>query len=371
MGENRDCRFGAAHPMKINILLNASNHSWIIQKMATRLQEELAPLGTQATVTDRPDPSAEVVHHMSWAFANVRTPQPSTMFITHLDDSHKLRQVRRTLDDEVKVGICISRDTMEQLVAHGCRPGSLTFVPPAHDGAAAPRRIVIGITSRVYADGRKREAVLQAVAARMDLSAFRFEIFGAGWEPTVKLLEAAGAAVSCHGETDDYRRDYDALIAAVPHFDYYLYLGMDEGSLGTLDALAAGVRTIVTPQGFHLDVPGGITHPVVSEDDLARVFGQLAAPIRQRAASVAGLTWAAYARRHLGVWQALAAGQPLPEPPLTAPEETPEREAARTLRQQTISANAWNPRRIVSSLSHSPGLKRLRRAVDQVRFARR
>ena len=182
--------------MKINLLLNPANRSWIIQKIAERLADELGPLGVEASITDAPDPNAALVHHMSWAFANVRTPQPSTMFITHLDDVYKLNQVRATLAAEVRVGICMSRDTMQQLAAHGCPADSLYFISPAHDGLIAPRRIVVGITSRVYPDGRKREVLLQQVAQRMDLSPFEFRIFGLGWEPTNAVLEAAGAKVS-------------------------------------------------------------------------------------------------------------------------------------------------------------------------------
>ena len=60
--------------------------------------------------------------------------------------------------------------------------------------------------------------------------------------------------------SDNYRVDYDEIKSHVPYFDYYFYPGLDEGSLGTLDALAAGVKTIVTNQGFHLDLTNGVTH---------------------------------------------------------------------------------------------------------------
>ena len=358
--------------MKINLLLNPANRGWVIQKIAEHIADELGPLGVQGTITDTPDASADIVHHMSWAFANIRTPQPSTMFITHLDDVFKLNQVRATLAAEVRVGICMSSDTMRQLAAHGCPAGSLYYVSPAHDGLVHPRRIVIGVTSRVYADGRKREALLQEVARRMDLSPFEFRIFGLGWEPTNAVLEAAGAKVTYFGETDDFRKDYETLQATVPTFDHYLYLGMDEGSLGTLDALAAGVSTIVTPQGFHLDLPEGITHPVVTADDLARAFEGIAAPVRARTAAVAGLTWAEHTLRHLAVWRALAEGRelpPLPEPEPEADAQT-RRAGAEAYRSRSMTANALSPRRLLSAVSHWPPLRPLRRAVDRIRLRR-
>lgn len=353
--------------MKINLLLNPANRSWIIQKIAERLAEELRPLGAEVSITDVPDPQADLVHHMSWAFANVKTQQPSTMFITHLDDLYKLNQIQSMLTGLVRVGICMSSDTLRQLQAHGCDPDSLYFISPAHDGLIEPRRIVIGITSRVYPDGRKREALLREVAGRMDLSAFTFRIFGLGWQPIIESLRQAGANVEYFGESDDFRKDYEVLQAAIPHFDYYLYLGMDEGSLGTLDALGAGIPTIITPQGFHLDLPHGMTHPVVSGNDLLKVLTDLAQQRQLRINAVAGLTWTHYAQRHLALWRAIKQGQPLP--PLT---EAPEMHgidlaALAEQRHRQVMANARSPRRMLSAISRLPGLRTLRRWVDRAR----
>ncbi len=356
--------------MKVDLLLNPANRSWIIQKMAERLAEELLPLGVDAQVLEAARPDATVVHHMSWAFANLRTAAPSTMFITHLDDAHKLNEVRTTLAENVRVGICMSSDTMHQLLAHGCPAGSVSFINPAHDGLLKPRRIVIGITSRVYPDGRKREALLQAVARQMDLSAFEFRIFGLGWEPTVPVLEQAGAVVRNFGETDDFRKDYETLQAEIPLFDHYLYLGMDEGSLGTLDALAAGVSTIVTPQGFHLDLPSGITHPVLQADDLQRVFTALAASRDQRVNAVKDLSWATYARRHKALWEAMLAGQPLPTAAVGQAASAEVVAAMQGMRARSVRANAWSPRRVLSAVSRWPMLRGVRRAVDRVRLGR-
>jgi hypothetical protein len=356
--------------MKINLLLNPANRSWIIQKIAENLARELEIQGVRTSITDVVDETADLVHHMSWAFANLKTCQPSTMFVTHLDDIFKLNQVRSTLASDVQVGVCMSSDTMRQLQAHGCSASSLYYISPAHDGQIKPRRIAIGITSRVYADGRKREALLQDVAALMDLSAFEFRIFGLGWEHTIKRLESAGALVRYFGETNDYRRDYEILQAEIPRFDYYLYLGMDEGSLGTLDALSAGVPTIITPQGFHLDLPGGITHPVVTAEDLCRIFVNISAGREERIAAVQTLTWSVYAERHRTLWGAVLNGAPLPE--LWKHEVTggAGRSKLSVLRRKNMFTNALNPRRVVSAMSHWPLLKPVRRIVDRIRSGR-
>ena len=42
-----------------------------------------------------------------------------------------------------------------------------------------------------------------------------------------------------------------------------------------LDALAAGVETIVTRQGFHLDIEDGITHGFLTGPELIEIFREL------------------------------------------------------------------------------------------------
>ena len=93
--------------------------------------------------------------------------------------------------------------------------------------------------------------------------------------------------------------------------DYFLYLSGDEGSMGFIDALAAGVKTIVQPQGFHLDAPGGITHPFTTFEELAGVFAGRAAEKRQRQGAVGAWTWENYARQHLAIWEKCLQGRPL------------------------------------------------------------
>ena len=49
-------------------------------------------------------------------------------------------------------------------------------------------------------------------------------------------------------------------------------MGMDEGQMGVLDAHAAGVKTIVTSQGYHLDLKNSVTYPFEKFDSLLDIF---------------------------------------------------------------------------------------------------
>lgn len=345
-----------------HLVLTQDNRSWIIEKMAARIAEHASEYGFDVSVGDAERADADINHWMSYAFANVPHNTPATMLITHLDDPYKVGLVKSELASGVDVGIALSSHTCDMLVAAGVSPDALAFAVPGHDSAASPRRVVIGLTTRLYPDGRKRESMLLDMARVMPLDRFRFEIFGMGWENVIPQLEAAGAEVSYWPGTDDFRADYVEMMARVPQFDYYLYLGRDEGSLGTLDALAAGVKTIVTPQGFHVDLPGGITHSVWSQEELESVFREIGEGAIRRAAAVSNLTWRAYAEAHAIVWNAILDGQRNRIADLLAArrgfhvrEIEPVSESRTTMLRRLVS-----PYRIRSKLSHIPLLKPVR-----------
>jgi len=193
---------------------------------------------------------------------------------------------------------------MDQLSASGIPREKLCFVNPAHDNIIRPRKTVIGLTSKIHADGRKRENHLVEIAEKISPDDFMFKIMGAGWESIVDSLTTMGFAVEYYDHFD-----YDTYVSLVPTFDYYLYLSFDEGSMGYLDALAAGVKTIVTPQGYHLDASGGITYPVNSTGDIVAAFEKIAEEKRSIVRSVSSWTWSDYAKKHVAIWEYLMKGR--------------------------------------------------------------
>jgi hypothetical protein len=306
----------------VRIIIDSANRQWILGKMAERLAEHLDAFDFTPDIGDGPRDDVDVNHWMLYLqpwrhyypapgfFNEDWRPAPAkhTAMITHVDDPLKVQILRDSIPKILDAGICMSRMTVAEVAGYGVDPARLTFISPAHDSAVTPRRIVVGMTTRRYPDGRKREDDLMHVARSMPLDAFRFEIIGEGWEDVAVVLRNAGAEVELFTGLS-----YDAILDRLSHFDYYLYMGWDEGSMGTLDALAAGVKTIVTPQGFHLDLPGGITHSFRDAGELTEVFRAIAADRQQCIDSVKDLTWREYARKHTLVWRALLEGHPLAE----------------------------------------------------------
>jgi hypothetical protein len=297
-------------PLSAQLVLHPGNRGWIIEKFATRLLENLAAWNVRAAISEQPSATADINHWMIYHHCKGARLTPGTVLITHVDDYEKLAMVRESLR-VADVGICLSRMTVEGLVKQGISRQQLCYITPGHDGLVAPRRIVIGITTRVrvYAGYRKREDLLLKLADALRLDAFHFKIFGAGWDEIIPRLEAAGATVDYYPGSGDYQRDYKEILEMTPTFDYYLYAGLDEGSMGLLDALAAGVATIVTPQGFHLDIESGITHAFWDAPQMCEIFKNIAEERQRRIDGVKGLTWDSYARQHALVWRALLAGR--------------------------------------------------------------
>ncbi len=292
--------------MRINLVLPPSAQGGILEKFALRLQENAAALGHSVQIMDDPDPSAEINH---WMIYHVVAGKPvnGSFLITHVDSVYRLQMIRRALKTTT-LGICLSNETRNFLTEKGIPSNRTCYIVPGTDARAKPRRLVIGLTTHIYENHCKREDVLLDAVKNIPLDLIRFEIFGKGWEHIIPKLESRGAEVVWEKPSADYLDDYQKITQRLPYFDYYLYMGMDEGSMGFLDALAAGVPTIVTPQGFHLDIPNGITYPFYSADQLADILKQLQDEKQARADSVKEHTWLEYSRRHVLLWQAILDG---------------------------------------------------------------
>ena len=296
-------------PFTVRLVLK--DMGWIFEKFAVRLAENLANWNVQADIAGQPSPDVDINHYIYFNDFNSREGEMcsrSTLWVTHVDRPAKIWYLSNCLK-KADMAICMSRMTLEELARRGIKREKLCFISPAHDGQMKPRRIIIGITSRVRPDGAKNEKLLIKLARTMSLDAFHFEIIGRGWDKIIPYLEEAGATVQYFPGTENGVEDYKINLERVPTFDYYLYLGFDEGSMGLLDALAAGIPTIVTPQGFHLDINGGMTYPFTNLEELCAIFTKLPQQRQRLADCVAGLTWEEYARQHALVWRSILSGR--------------------------------------------------------------
>lgn len=290
--------------MRVRIVSYEDINAWILGKFARKMKEELLKLGVQVDIANDPDDTADINHHIVYlGYKESAATSIDTLMITHIDDRNKLNRISDQMK-VAKVGICMSAQVMNELASVGIAADKLAYITPAHDNVMKPRKMVIGITSRVYPDGCKREELVAYLFKHISPDIFSLSIMGAGWDKIVEDIRQNGFTVNYYEEFD-----YDKYVELVPSFDYYLYTGMDEGSMGFIDALAAGVKTIVTPQGYHLDAPGGMTHSFVEADELVAVFKEIEQEKRSLMQAVGLWTWKDYAIKHLEIWNYLLSPQ--------------------------------------------------------------
>lgn len=281
------------------IHLVCGNSGWILEKFAIKMKEELTNQGYQCSVDSAIDISADINHHVIYASCNPPTVYNETFMITHIDSYNKVELLKYQLK-KAKMGICMSRETMERLAMYGVPREKLCYINPAQDGVIKPKKYVLGITHRIYEDHRKNENVLIDLCRELDPDYFAFKIMGDGWEKIVGSVKSMGFQIDYYPVFD-----YEEYLRLMPSLDYYLYWGFDEGSMGYLDALRAGIGTIVTPQGYHLDVKDGITYACRTMLDFREVLLELQSKRKKIVESVDNWTWKNFVNKHLEVWNYL------------------------------------------------------------------
>lgn len=286
--------------MKINIVAN-KEAGWILYKFAKSVCDVLLEMGYDARISEEYDKSCDINHYFTPGYVGInkymKADSHCSFMITHVDTASKLSEII-DLTNKGALGICMSKETRDRLIAGGVKPNRICYVNPAQDGQLHPRKIVLGFTNRVYNDNRKRDSIIVDVFKRVDGKQFKVAIMGSGWDEIIKQLNELGVETEYYPDFD--KAKYNGLMM---NLDYYCYFGTDEGSMGFLDAIAAGKGTIVTPQGYHLDAKDGITYPVNTVDEIVDVLNKLAAK-NERSYSLLNLwTWKKYTEKHLELWK--------------------------------------------------------------------
>lgn len=280
--------------MKVNLVCR--EQVWIYKKFADRLSEYFADEEIEISVSGDTREDADVNHHIPCL--NFKPYSNDTLMITHIDDDKKVQILKKQLE-AAALGICMSKETVTKLVEYGVPRKKLCYINPAHDNVICPKKYTIGITHRCYDqyDLRKRTTGVLDIIEAVEPAYFRFMIMGSGWDEIVAKMRDKGFEVTYY---DDFI--YDKYVTLMNEIDYYLFIGMDEGSMGYLDAMAAGVGTIVTPQGFHLDTDSKIDYPCITVKQFREAFIDLQNKRKKKVEAVAEWTWDNYAKKHLEIW---------------------------------------------------------------------
>lgn len=262
----------------------------ILSKFANRMYDELQKIkDIKVTLGAMPNKDADINHAINYA-SYKPVKGTNTLMVTHIDTPSKIKNLQKGMET-ADMGICMSDDTKNKLVNMGFDEKKLATVLPAHDGV--PRRMqVVSILTNVYPDGCKRAEMFSELAKTIDNNQWAFRIMGSGWEEILTDLVAKG--LQC-----DYFPTFDTSVhkQILDSSDYCLYFGMDEGSMGLLDAKNAGLKLIAPPIGFNIDI--GIDYPFKTQEELNTIFAEL------NYNEVKDWTWSGYTAEHLNIWKKL------------------------------------------------------------------
>ncbi len=261
----------------------------ILTKHARSMERELQDLDYEVSVSNKPDPKADINHHINYISAQ-SCPTLNTCMVTHFTSdmyklTDKLDKMRKFLVNGV--GICFSQAIKDYLIKQGMPASKLEVVLPAHDGMIRRPRI-IALAFKVYPDGRKREQMFYKMFLSLkDKKKFIFRIIGQGWKPLLEKLATKGLQVQW---TDRFSMDlYEQMLNSS---DYLLYTGGEDAIAQCIvDAKNAGLRIIAPPQtDVEVDIPWQ------TQEELNKIFQDM------EINEVEGWTWERYTKNHLKIW---------------------------------------------------------------------
>ena len=284
---------------EIYINIVCSDNGWIFQKFAIRMKEVLDKYGFRSDISASPSSAADINHHIPYIAFDAYPKD--TLMITHVDCMKKVDMLKQQLEI-AGMGVCMSKQTMESLITYGVRRDKLCYINPAHDENIKPKKYVIGISHKCRSgvDTRKRESALLDILEGINPNYFDFVIIGEGWDAIVSIIRDRGFGVEYYD-----RFEYDIYPDLICKMDYFLYLGFDEGTMGYLDALQAGLGTIVTPQGYHLDTDCTIDYPCRTVKQFREAFLDLQLKRERKVKAVQEWTWDNYVLKHMEIWDYL------------------------------------------------------------------
>lgn len=299
--------------MKVSVVIRKSWDGWVLRKIGLNLVSNLVDLGIEAEYVSDPNPDSDINHFLHFSFAEAVPGSITTTMITHVDDAIKARRLKEILSTQINGGICMSKYHLEELIDFGIDRRQLSYVLPALDNNQV-RKLHFTIQGNRYRDGRKNEVFLKQLAIEINLAFAEFSFFGTGWEEIAETLRKAGAEVTIRLPSADFAQDYVHMINALKVADYYVNMGWDEGSLGSLDAFVNRTSMIISAQGYHLHITDESVQYFNDYSEFRKIFASISERQSQKQMIANNMSWQQYAKSHQFIWEGALRREALPIP---------------------------------------------------------
>lgn len=232
------------------------NDSWIMGKISSDIQSVAMARGIQCRRGRTEDyRGEEICYHMAYHIAKpINGALHNSVFYTHLNDVLQEKNLL-SIKDEFDSFVCMSPEDAQFMLELGFDPSKVYGrILPVRNTYVRP--ISIGIFSACYPDGRKNERwLIDFCEMNPNARLVNFVFVGQGWGKTVEALEKLGCTYEWHNVSRRLPFEYQFQQNKLADLNYYIYMGMDGGAMGTYDAYAQDVPLCVTFDGFHKAVP--------------------------------------------------------------------------------------------------------------------
>jgi len=268
--------------MKVNIV--EMYHSEAMLRIVRPLVE-YRPGWVDLTISEIPDPDADVNIHIPWHIL-VDSPKNNLDIIlfTHVNPGveGKLKLAAAKADHI----FAMSKHGIHTLRQNGIQ-NSVSIITPDVEGYI-PRKIKVGIVGTEQPNGRKRSWLLAELAWNYNLDPFHFVILGKNWDGVIPYVSNLGVSVENIKSVDSNYNFYHGI-------DLLLCTGFVEGGpLPLIEALACGVPVLSPPYGYALDYlpPESIYNSI---EELSMCLKEFVSPVMERRNRVQHLTKQVYA----------------------------------------------------------------------------
>ena len=241
---------------RIFVNTHTFSNDWIMGKIAQDIQREATAMGLKCRCGDVEDyEGEEICYHFSYSMS---VPFPAakhnSLFFTHIN--YKLMEQHLcSIKNDFDSYICMSPEDVQFLIELGFdKEKVFGKVLPVRNTYIKP--ISIGIFSACYPDGRKNEEwILEYCKENPNAKLVNFVFIGPGWGKVVNKLSELSCSFEWHNVSRKMPYEYQFQQNKLASLNYYIYMGMDGGAMGTYDAYAQDVPLCVTFDGFHKAIP--------------------------------------------------------------------------------------------------------------------
>ena len=239
------------------IFINESGAEWILHILGEDIYHGLSRMGFNCRKGEYHDyEGEEISFHMWWRRAMpYKDAKVNAVFVTHIDDSIKEADIV-AMKDQFDIFICMSPEDAVFLQELGFTKSKVFGLNlPTRNTYVRP--ITIAIFSNCYPKMKTKNEqwLVDYCSSHKDSRLVNFCFIGRDWGKIEIQLSKFGCSFEWHCVDRSLPYEYMFQQLKLTSADYYLYMGMDGGAMGTYDAYAMGLELCVADDGYHKSIP--------------------------------------------------------------------------------------------------------------------